>query len=101
MGLAFSISLSIFSFLYWRSKVAFTVIKTAIGINLLVLQDKNYLEIISQIFTARNEYLRENYLEIDFENEAEAEVNKFAWLKEQGIISDKEFIVIREAIEDW
>jgi hypothetical protein len=96
----FLLASPIFYFLYYRSKAAFTVIKTSEGTNLLILKDKNHDEIVGQIYSSRNEYLKDNYLEINYDNEANSELNKFSWLKEQGIISEKEFVVIREEIED-
>ena len=61
--------------------------------------DKNHTLIIEQIYSERNRYLQENYLEINHNNDAQFEINKFLWLHDLGIISDKELVVIKEEFE--
>lgn len=88
-----------FFYLYYRSKAAFTVIKTTGDINMFVLQDKQHDEVIKSIYKSRNNYLQENYLSIDYDNDPQREMSKFAWLFELGLINGREFQVIREEIE--
>lgn len=88
----------VFFYLYHRSKAAFTVIKTGGEINLFILQDKQHDEILQNIYKKRNAYLIDQYLEINYDNDPQAELNKFEWLKKQGVINDREFQVIHEEI---
>ena len=96
----FMLSCPIFYFLYYRSKAAFTVMKTTSDVNLVILQDKQHAQILEDIYKSRNNYLKVNYLTIDYENDPQRELNKFSWLQELDIISEREFKVIQEDIEN-
>ena len=89
-----------FFYLYHRSKAAFTVIKTDGDINLFILQDKQHDEVVERIYKSRNSYLQDRYLSIDYANDPQKEMSKFAWLFELGVINGREFQVIREEIEN-
>lgn len=89
-----------FYFLYHKSKAAFTVIKTSGGINMYILQDNQHNEILEQIYKKRNNYLQENYLSINYNNDPQSELNKFNWLKGLGIINEREYQVIEEEIQN-
>jgi hypothetical protein len=94
----FLVAAPIFYFLYHRSKAAFTVIKTTGDLNLFILQDKQHAEILKNIYKARNDHFIHNYLEINYENDPVEELDKFSWLKEQGVITERELQVIQEEI---
>lgn len=89
----------IFYYLYRKSVVNYKVLNTDSGtMDIWVLDDANQNQIIEAIYNKRNEYLKENYLEINYDNEPSIEINKFLWLKSMKIISDREFEVIKEEI---
>ena len=95
----FLLGAPIFYYLYRKSVVNFKVLNTESGtMDIWVLDDANQNEIIEAIYSNRNQYLKENYLEINYNNESSSEINKFLWLKNMKIISDREFEVIKEEI---
>ncbi|WP_162051441.1 hypothetical protein [Pontibacter pamirensis] len=95
----FMLACPIFYYLYYRSKAAFTVIKTAGDINMFILQDEQHDEIVNAIYKHRNNYLQYNYLPINYDNNPQAELSKFAWLKELDVINEREYQVVREEIQ--
>ncbi|MEJ8802150.1 hypothetical protein [Pontibacter sp. H249] len=96
----FMLACPTFFYLYHRSKAAFTVIKTSSDINMFILQDKQHNEVVESIYKSRNNYLQDKYLSIDYDNDQQREMSKFAWLFELGVINGREFQVIREEIEN-
>ncbi|MBJ6118103.1 hypothetical protein JAO76_07875 [Pontibacter sp. BT310] len=96
----FMLACPIFFYLYYRSKAAFTVIKTDGDINMFILQDEQHDEVIESIYKSRNSYLQDKYLSINYDNDPQLEMNKFAWLLELGVINGREFRVIRDEIEN-
>ncbi len=95
----FMLACPTFFYLYHRSKAAFTVIKTAGDINMFILQDQQHHEVIESIYQSRNNYLQQHYLGINYDNDPQRELSKFSWLLELGVITRREFEVIREEIE--
>lgn len=86
-------------FLYKKSAVNYKVLSTEGNhMDVFVLEDKHQQEIIDSIYTKRNEYLSQNYMTINYFNDPQNELSKFMWLKDLGLLSDKEFDVIREEI---
>lgn len=95
----FLLGAPIFYFLYKKSVVNYKVLNTDSGtMDIWVLDDANQDEIIEAIYNKRDAYLKENYLEINYNNESSDEINKFVWLKSMKIISEREFEVIKEEI---
>jgi hypothetical protein len=72
--------------------------------NFMVLYDKptkiEAEEFIDQIFLSRKQYYREQYFHIDYDNDKKAEIDRMKWLRSEDIISEKEFIVVIEEIEE-
>ena len=95
----FLLGAPIFYYLYRKSIVNYKVLNTESGLmDIWVLDDANQIEIIEAVYSKRNSYLKENYLEINYENETSSEINKFLWLKNLKIINEREFEVIKEEI---
>ena len=95
----FLVGAPIFYYLYRKSIVNYKVLNTDSGsMDIWVLDDVNQDEIINVIYNKRNEYLRENYLEINYSNESSSEINKFLWIKNLKLINQREFEVIKEEI---
>lgn len=67
---------------------------------MFILQDEQHDEIVDAIYKRRNSYLQDTYLPINYDNNPQAELSKFAWLKELGVINERENQVIREEIEN-
>jgi hypothetical protein len=67
--------------------------------NLLVIKDKKHDEVMKEIFSQRNSYLKINYGKINEENDKKIELNKFRWLKNIGAIADYEFEDFRKVLE--
>lgn len=67
---------------------------------MFILQDKQHDEVVERIYKSRNSYLQDRYLSIDYGNDPQKKMSKFAWLFELGVINGREFQVIREEIEN-
>lgn len=95
----FLIGAPIFYYLYRKSIVNYKVLNTDSGsMDIWVLDDANQDDIIKAIYNKRDAYLKEYYLEINYNNEGSSEINKFLWLKSMKIINEREFEVIKEEI---
>ena len=94
----FLIGAPVFYFLYKKSIVNYIVINTDSDMNIWVLENKNQKLIIDEIYSRRNDYLMKNYLEINYENDVNNEINKFVWLKKLELINKEEFELIKKEI---
>jgi hypothetical protein len=91
VGIGFVIS-------YNLKKVKIIELSTGKG-SIIVLDNPEGNIMIDEIKRKRNEYLREKYFMINWENELTSELDKFAALKNIGAISENEFDKIRKEIE--
>lgn len=96
----FLIASIILYFLYYITTVKFTILKTDDSRNLILLNIKNYEEVLQQIFSMRNNYLKEKYYNINIENEYENEVAKLNWLKHMHVISEGELYHLKTQLEN-
>ena len=94
----FLIACPTFAILFKRSKTDFKVINVEDKIDIYIIKDEKFEEINSLIYSKRNEYLKENYYAIDYDNDVNSEIGKFKWLRNIGVINDREFNVIREEL---
>ena len=81
-----------------HTRKEYTVIPVQKG-TLRILQGEKHDEILNEIQRRRLGALRE-YAVLNHYNSAQAELKKFAWLKEQGAISGEEFESFRRRIVD-
>ncbi len=71
------------------SRVKYTIFKTEQG-NIFIIQDKLHDDISNEIKNRREKQLLEYYGDINMENELSNEIEKFKWLREQGVLSEEE-----------
>lgn len=76
----------------------FTVFKTEAG-KLYLICDGRHDELMTELLERRKSQLLSWYGEIDYANDPGEEIQKFHWLKTQGVIGDDEFETIRTRIE--
>ena len=55
---------------------------------------------IDEIFERRRKYFRVNFFQIDFDNTRTSEIEKMKWLKSEEIITQSEFEVVVEEINE-
>lgn len=75
---------------YWFSKTSYTVLDTSNG-RILILKDKKHDKVLRELDARRRKQWNDIYNKFDMENDPNAEINKFKWLKEQGVIDENEF----------
>jgi len=80
----------------WRFQNEYTTIPTAKG-KLLLLRNKEHDQVLKEIESRRTRELR-GLARIDPFNAPQAELRKFEWLKEQGVISAEEFEAFRQKL---
>lgn len=98
----FLLGAPVFYFLYRKSVVNYKVINTDTNkMDIWIMDDTAQDEIVQAIYAKRDAYLKENYLAINYNNEAKSEVDKFLWLKSLKLINQKEFEVIKEEIYNY
>lgn len=88
----------VFYGLYYYYRTSYSRIN-ATSHNLLIIKDDKHDEVMKQIFDHRNEYLKAKYGKIDEKNNKQAELNKFTYLKNLGVIADYEFEDVKKALE--
>jgi hypothetical protein len=62
--------------------------------------EKAVLMLIDEIYARRRNYYREHYFCIHYENTRAAEASRIHWLLQENIISQSEYEVVMEEIED-
>lgn len=87
----------IFYGLYYYYQTSYSKID-ATSRNLLIIKNDKHDEIIKEIFSQRNTYLKREYGKINEKNDKQNELNKFRWLKNIGVIADYEFIDFEKAL---
>ncbi len=65
---------------------------------LLIVEDKNSADILSQISERRKNQIRDRYGALNFNNEPNVELDRFQWMQDKGIITQEEFIAIKGQI---
>ena len=85
----------IFFGFYFARRRRYTLIDLTDGKSLFFLRDrpsKKKLEaFLSEMFSARNSYLRKTYSRIDADNDPQHELARFQWLLSEGVIDDDEY----------
>ena len=76
--------------IYRYAVTRFTVFKTDQG-KLYLICDDQYEAVMDEINSRRKSQLLIWYGEIDYTNDPGEEIQKFHWLKQQGVIGDDEF----------
>lgn len=87
----------IFNGLYYYYQISYSKID-ATSHNLLIIKNDKHDEIIKEIFSQRNNYLKREYGKINEKNDKQNELNKFRWLKNIGVITDYEFVDFEKAL---
>jgi len=89
---------------YYLTQVKYYAVGLEDNKTFMVLYDKptkiEAEQFIDQIFEKRIEYFREQYFHIVYENDKKTEIDRMKWLKSENIISDSEFNVVIEEIEE-
>ena len=89
---------------YYLTQVKYYAVGLEDNKTFMVLYDKptkiEAEQFIDQIFEKRKEYYREQYFHIAYENDKKTEIDRMKWLKSEDIISDSEFNVVIEEIEE-
>lgn len=75
---------------YRKLDASFTVFDTQMG-RLLIAQDKQHDEILSEIVSRRRDVILKSHGEVDLDNDPEQERAKFAWLRARGVITEDEY----------
>ncbi len=57
-------------------------------------------EFIDELFKRRRTYYREQYFYINYESERQKELDKMKWLRNEDIISENEFLVVVDEINE-
>jgi hypothetical protein len=57
-------------------------------------------EFIDELFERRKQYYRDQYFHIDYENNKKNEIDKMKWLKSENIITESEYNVVLDEIEE-
>lgn len=55
---------------------------------------------LEDLYATRNVFFRTNFFFIDYESSRESELEKMQWLLEEGVITESEFEVVKEEIEN-
>ena len=86
---------------YYITSIKYEVIDVMGEVNLLVIKNhKKHDELMRKIFKTRNEYLRNKYYKIDPKENPIMETDKFKWLKNLGVITQREFEKFKKEIEE-
>ncbi|MBW7909019.1 MAG: SHOCT domain-containing protein [Kiritimatiellae bacterium] len=80
----------IFFIMYRTMRVQYTVIDCS-NCRLFVIKDKYHEQVLKTLQAWRANHLQSTYGKIDPNNDPNAELRKFAWLKSEGAITDDEF----------
>ncbi|QQR83984.1 hypothetical protein IPJ72_02185 [Candidatus Peregrinibacteria bacterium] len=55
-------------------------------------------DFLQELFRRRDDFLKNQFFHIDFSNHPSAEIRKFDWLRNEGVINDEEFDYIQRKI---
>lgn len=58
------------------------------------------LDFINEVFERRKQYYRRQYFFIDYENDRKAELEKMKWLLSENVITENEFNVVVDEIDE-
>lgn len=89
---------------YFIIKIKYLVIELEDETQLLIIDNKPNKEeaknFLNAVFEHRKENYRKNYFYINYDNDKEDEIGKMNWLKSEEIITNNEYQVVLEEIED-
>ncbi len=89
---------------YYLTKMKYYSVGLEDGKITRILYDKPTVEeaeeFIDEIFKRRKQFYRDNYFNIDYENDKQSELNKIKWLKSENIITENEFNVVVDEINE-
>lgn len=88
-------------FFYWRykiSQVGFLVIECEQSPQLYIIKNGQENEIYDTLITARNTYLRTCYAAINYHQTRAAELQKFEWLHDLGVINEQEYCFLKDEL---
>lgn len=83
---------------HMRTRKEFTIVPTAKG-QMRILHDASHDRILAEMQERRHAALRAQAV-IDQYNSPESELKKFAWLKEQGAITEREYEMFRHKLTE-
>lgn len=75
--------------LHYVTKTKYTVLSNGQR-SIWIIQGKNHDAVLNEIQNRRKDQLKKCYGEINFENDPQIEINKFRWLAEEGVISERD-----------
>lgn len=99
-GLIWFLLACIFLLIYWFRTTHFSLLEWTGG-NIFVLKDKYHDIIIDKIRSEKKSILRKRYLPKDDQELQWADVSRFEWLRDEGVISQDELREISEKIHDF
>jgi hypothetical protein len=89
---------------YYFTQIKYYAVGLEDNKTFMVLYDKptkmEAEEFINEIFERRRLYYREQYFHIEYDNNKKSEIDRMKWLRSEEIISEKEFNVVLEEIEE-
>ncbi len=92
-NLIFSPWLAIGAFLvavYFFTRTGYTILQTG-RYDIIIIKDSKHDKVFNEIVNRKKKLLYSLYGEINYENDPTDEINKFIWLKNQGVIDETEF----------
>ncbi|QBN17973.1 hypothetical protein [Flavobacterium nackdongense] len=103
--ISLSLAIGVGTYIYYHlTKMKYYSVGLEDGKITRILYDKPTIEkaeeFIDEIFKRRKKYYRDNYFKIDYENEKQSELDKIKWLKSENIITENEFNVVVDEINE-
>ncbi|MCX6351711.1 MAG: hypothetical protein NTX03_07605 [Bacteroidetes bacterium] len=103
IGLALLTGVALHGMYYFTSQ-EYLVVPLSDGTNFTLISNRpsstQVQQFLSDMIKARNEYIRKNYFIIDYGSSRRDEQTKMRWLLDEGIITNSEFEVVIEEIEN-
>ena len=85
---------------HYLTKTAYTILPAG-NYHIAIIKDSKHDRIYNEIISRRKALLYSRYGKIDYDNDPEDEINKFIWLRKEGVISDEELELIVKKISDY
>lgn len=83
---------------YFRTKKTFISIDCD-RCSIVFVKNDESLQFIDKLFAIRDEYLKGEYLKINWKNDIADELNRFMWLRQIEVINDTEFKNLKIKLE--
>jgi hypothetical protein len=104
-GVGVGILIALFSFLLYRlirSRYFCVAIDGGPAMFLLLNEpgEKTVEEFVDSLFEARKACYRKEYFFIDYRGKRREELNRMQWLRSEGVISENEYLVVVDEINE-